>query len=99
MNKKESKGKVAEEPKKKKAEPISYNYPPIDYDALKAIPTLFIEVRYSSSRATDPPTIETNIPIDSTLCQVIQLIEEKHNNSLKNVQLYLSKEDAINKVY
>jgi hypothetical protein len=99
MNKKEIKGKDEEvKEKKKKAEPITFNYPPIDYEALKSVPTFTVEVRYASGKATDNPVVEASIPIDSTLSQVVSYIEAKHNNSLKNIKLYLGRDDAINKV-
>jgi hypothetical protein len=100
MNNKE--GKTANDEvktKKKKAEPITFNFPPIDYEALKRVPSFIVEVRYAAGKATDNPIIEVSLPIDITLCQIARLIEEKHNNSLKNLRLYLGREEALNKVY
>jgi hypothetical protein len=99
MNKKEKKGaeENIDKDKKKKAEPVVYNFPPIDYDALKKVPTFNLEIRYAGSKVTDNTMIEIILPIDSTLTEVIHIIEEKHNNSLKNVNLFLGKDDAANK--
>ena len=98
MNNKEPKGgEEIKKTKKKKGEQISYNFPPIDYDALKKIPTFTIEVRYAAGKANESAILEITIPIDSTISQVAKIIEEKHNNSLKNLRLYLSKEEASSK--
>jgi hypothetical protein len=101
MNNKEPKAEeeVKKKGKKKKGEKVSYDYPPIDYEALKKIPSFTIEVRYAAGKASDNATIDITIPIDSTLSQVAKIIEEKHNNSLKNLRLYLSKEEASTKQY
>jgi hypothetical protein len=98
MNNKEEKPvEEKKKSKKKKGEQVSYNYPPIDYEALKKIPTFTIEVRYAAGKANDNAIVEITIPIDSTLSQVAKIIEDKHNNSLKNLRLYLSKEEASSK--
>ena len=100
MNKKESKPKT-EEPKekKKKVAVAHFNFPPIDYEALTRVPTFTIEVRYAAGKATDSPVLDIAMPIDTTLSQIIELIEEKHNHSFKNVKVYFSKEDAVGKTY
>ena len=85
--------------KRKKADPITFNFPAIDYEALKKVPTFNIEIKYACGKATDNSVIEITIPIDTTLSQIVEIIEEKHNNSLKNIKLYLAKEDAVNKMY
>ena len=41
--------------KKKKADPISFNFPPIDFEALKKVPTFTIEI---SMQAEKPVIIQ-----------------------------------------
>jgi hypothetical protein len=90
------KGAVA---KKKKAEPITFNFPMVNYEELMKVPLVTIEIRIASLKADGSPLIETQIPIDTTLYKIVQIINEKHNNALKNIKLYLGKEDASNKTY
>ena len=97
VNKQNEGTEGGETEKKKKAAVITFNFPPIDYEALKKVPTFTLEIRHAAAKASDSALIDIIIPINSTLVQVVEIINEKHNNSLKNIKLYLGKEDAQNK--
>jgi hypothetical protein len=90
-------GKKTGKGKKKKIEPMTFNFPVINYEELLKVPMVTIEIRIASLKADGNPLIETQLPIDTTLHKLIQIINEKHNNALKNIKLYLGKEDATNK--
>lgn len=85
--------------KKKKAEPMKFNFPLVNYEQLLKVPTITIEIRIASLKADGAPLVEAQVPIDTTLYKIVQIVNEKHNNALKNIKLYLGKEDASNKTY
>jgi len=90
-------GKKGKSGKKKKGIPITFNFPFVNIEELKKVPLINIEIRIASVKADGSPLLELQVPIDITLIKIVQIINEKHNNALKNVKLYLGKEDASNK--
>ena len=90
-------GKKGAVSKKKKVIPITFDFPAVDYEKLKKIPTINIEIRYASVKADGVPILEIQVTIDTTLYKIAQIINEKHNNAFKNIKLFLGKDDAINK--
>ena len=76
---------------------ITFNFPFVNIEELKKVPLINIEIRIASVKADGSPLLELQVPIDITLIKIVQIINEKHNNALKNVKLYLGKEDASNK--
>ena len=92
-------GKKGGGTKKKKTNPLTFNFPLINIEELKKVPMLTIEIRIASLKADGSPLIDIQVPIDTTLIKIIQIINEKHNNALKNIKLFLGKEDASNKTY
>jgi hypothetical protein len=80
--------------KKKKAEPIKFNFSPINYEELRKVPLIDLEIRYAYAKSTDLP-IKESLPMDTLFYKVVQIINEKHNGALKNIKLYPTREDCL----
>lgn len=86
-------GKKKEKPPKKKIEPFVSKYPPLELDKLTKVETIFITAQLTN--VVSETNIELIVPMNVTFSKVADLINQKNNNSCKNLKLFLvDKDDA-----
>ena len=72
---------------KKLAEPFVSKYPIIDYDKIKEVPEVLLNIRLDQGLSSYMSEIK--IPITMTLSKIIERINERHGNSCHNIKTFI----------
>jgi hypothetical protein len=70
---------------KKQIEPYVSRYPPIDYDILKQVPEVSLEISMELGKSC----IKEKVPITTTFNRIIEIIGNHHCNACHNIRLYV----------
>jgi hypothetical protein len=75
---------------RKKPEPYVSKYPEINFEKLKEVPSISVSVKNESIRS-ESGMFEIKLPVNMTLKKIIDVLNERHCYSCKNLRLYMRK--------
>lgn len=78
--------------KKKEKIPFVSKYAPVDYEQLMMIPKVKLTIKLNNIKS-ESSLFEANIPENSTVARIKEIINEKHGGSCNNIRMYLDSSD------